>query len=281
MLLGRRRIRLVCGMALTWPLLACQAPPRTNENLNAVLWTQTSVEFRASAHQAYTAARHALGEALADATWSASLEQQQAGGYEGLPPAVVLDVDETVLDNSPYQAALVRDDAAFTPESWNAWVDQARARPVPGALEFTRQAAEQGVAVVYVTNREHSLEAATRRNLQTEGFPLAQEAQYDALLMKNEQDDWGSDKGSRRRVVAERFRILLLLGDNLGDFLSDVRGTLQERDQRAGPHAAYWGSRWIVLPNPQYGSWDAALYGFDYKLSRREKLRQLYAHLHY
>src|SRR5690606_15658902 len=138
---------------------------RTNENLHSTLWTQTSVEYRASTLQAYRLAMLMLDRALADSSWTAALEQEASGSYASLPPAVVLDVDGTVLDNSAYQARLVLEDAAYASDSWNAWVQEARAVPVPGAVAFTRYAHDKGVTVIYLTNRRGDTEEATRRNL--------------------------------------------------------------------------------------------------------------------
>lgn len=256
---------------------AAEPPPplRTNENLHAVLWTQTSVEYRASAEQAYTGAAVMLDRALRDTSWTAALEQLAREDYGTLPPAVVLDVDETVLDNAAYQARLVLEDAEYDRESWAAWVEERKALPVPGALAFTRYADRLGVAVLYLTNRRQEEEAATRDNLLRYGFPVSDA--YDAILTRGERPAWDtSDKTSRRRDLAGRFRILLLVGDNLGDFLPDVERPLLEREQLAHPYTDFWGTRWILLPNPQYGSWEGAFFDFDYSLSREERLRRKY-----
>ena len=247
-----------------------------NENLHAVLWTQTAPEFRALTLQTFAAARDALADALADTAWTAAPEQQAMGGYGSLPPAVVLDVDETVLDNAAYQARLVREDGAYSRETWQAWVDEEAAPAVPGALAFTRAADSLGVAVIYLTNRRTAEEEATRRNLLAEGFPIRDD--FDAVITRGEFGESG-DKGARRTAVAERFRVLALLGDNLGDFLSDVDGSVEERDRLAAPYAGWWGERWFMLPNPQYGSWESTLFGNDYSLSREERLARKAAQL--
>ncbi len=238
------------------------------ENLNAVLWVQTSAEYEAATRQAYAFAEMMLDAALADPTWSALTEQEHADFGE-LPPAVILDVDETVLDNSPNQARQVLDDRDFTTESWHEWVREERARPIPGALAFTRAAAARGIRVFYVTNRRHEVEGPTRRNLAAQGFPL--DAGVDTLLTRDEQPEWGGDKGSRRAHVAAGHRVLLQLGDNLGDFVSGVSVDRDARQALVEAHADYWGRRWIMLPNPQYGSWDGALIGFQFGLDREAK----------
>ncbi|MEM9382692.1 MAG: HAD family acid phosphatase [Planctomycetota bacterium] len=125
----------------------------------ATLYAQSSAEAAASCRAVYAAARAQLDAALADRTWTAALEQD--GDFEGKPPAIVLDVDETVLDNSPYEVRLIEDRTAY-PEGWNAWCDQAAAEPVAGALELTRYAAERGVTVFYVTNRSSAMKSTSR-----------------------------------------------------------------------------------------------------------------------
>lgn len=227
----------------------------TLEGLNATLWVQSSVEYRALAMQAYATATRALSRALADSTWTAALEQ--TAGFGGLPPAVIVDVDETVLDNGDYQGRLLEDGASYAADTWAAWVAERSADAVPGALEFTRAAARAGVTVFYVTNRDAPLETDTRANLARLGFPLA-EGRRDVLLARGERPEWGSDKSSRRAHVARSYRILLLAGDDLGDFV-ETGATPAAREDALERHADRWGERWIVLPNPMYGSWERTL----------------------
>lgn len=224
--------------------------------VDAVLWMQTSAEYEAMSRQTYAAATRLLPEALADSSWTAALEQGPGSG--DLPPAVILDVDETVLDNSPYAARLIERDAGFTEASWAVWVEEARAEPVPGALDFVRAARAKGIEVFYVTNRLAGLEEATRRNLDAMGFPPG-EAE-DVYLLKDEREGWGSDKTSRRAWVAERYRVLMLGGDDLNDFMAGARGTsVEARAELVERHDDMWGSRWFVFANPTYGSWVSPL----------------------
>jgi acid phosphatase len=119
------------------------------------------------------------------------------------------------------------------------------------------------VTVFYVTNRNAHLEGPTRVNLERHEFPLRED--LDTLLLRGERPEWGtSDKGSRRAEVAAGYRILLLIGDNMGDFVSAASGSVTERQVFADQHAEYFGTRWVALPNPQYGSWEGAVIGFDF-----------------
>jgi len=181
---------------------------------------------------------------------------------------VILDVDETVLDNSPHQGRIIRDNTSFSSASWDKWVREERAEPVPGALEFCLYAASQGVTVFYVTNRGNAHREATRTNLRQAGFPLAEGRE--TVLTKGDK----SDKGPRRAGIAREFRILILIGDNSADIASGFGGgDAMERAALVEQYTDWWGRRWIMLPNPMYGSWEGALPGFDYSLDRAGRLQ--------
>jgi acid phosphatase len=155
---------------------------------------------------------------------------------------------------------MIRDSTAYATATWDPWVEEARATAIPGAREFTQYAAQKGVTVFYLTNRTTNLEAATRRNLTTEQFPLS--ATTDTVLVRGERPEWSSSaKGERRAHVARDYRILMLVGDDLGDFVVDASGTPQERRARTELYDGWWGRRWIMLPNPTYGSWERAVVG--------------------
>jgi len=240
--------------------VATAATP-AHDNLNATLWMQASVEYSAVTVQVFRQACAALDAALADQRWSALPldEQRQAGGFESLPPAVIADLDETLVDNSPYQARRVAAGGGFDADSWRAWVEEARARAVPGALEFARCAQQRGVTLVYVSNRKHEGErAATIANLETLGFPFGDDG-HELVLLRGDHRAPGRDKGARRAWVAQRYRVLQLLGDNLGDFLDKVDATPAARVAMTAPYQGWWGERWFMLPNPSYGSWEDAL----------------------
>lgn len=264
-------------LALVFVLGACatprvepQAEPRVEHpTLYATLWQQTAAEYRAAAWQAYDEAREVLLVALADSSWTAAVEQEGAE-FSGLPAAIILDVDETVLDNSPQQARVILEGGSFDPESWAVWVNEAQAPAVPGARDFLQLADSLEVAVFYVTNRDEPLEAATRRNLEAAGMPV--DPRVDTVLSRGEREGWTSDKTSRREVIAERYRIVLLVGDDFNDFVA-ARLPRADRDRLVERYRDRWGERWIVLPNPTYGSWEGALYPGDEDLTAEERAR--------
>lgn len=234
---------------------ACvSAQPQSHENLNAIAWVQTSAEYAASARQTYAGATLSLKRALADKNWTAAIEQTDA--FQELPPAVILDLDETVLDNSAYQAAILRANKPFSEETWSKWVSEARAGAIPAAIQFLTNAHALGVDLFYVSNRTCSPndEAdGTVRVLRALNVPL----EPGRLLCKGDV----SDKSPRRQAVARTHRILLLIGDDLGDFLSlpKARQTVECRAAAVAAFGDYWGERWFMLPNPMYGSWERAV----------------------
>ena len=246
-----------CLLALV--LLAftgCAGNRDTHELLNSLLWMQTSAEYDALASTTYRQAGEALEYALQDHTWSALPEQ--TGDISNRPPAVILDVDETVLDNSAFDARLVTRRTTFSPSARDAWVREADARAVPGALDFIAHARKRGVTILFITNRQAHQETSTRVTLEKLGIPLPQD--LDTVLSEGEPPyNWPSDKSSRRQYLANRFRILLLIGDDLGDFVSGARDAPENRLRLAREHSRRWGTSWFLLPNPMYGSWELSL----------------------
>ena len=268
------RRRLAGSLIGTVPavVVAQQATdPPASDLLNAVLWMQRSVEYKASAPTAFALARIRLDQALADPNWTGA-PKEQAGAYQSLPPAVILDIDETIFDNSGYQAWMVLKGTTFDPKTWNAYVNTMTSLPIPGALEFAQYADSKGVKVFYITNRVAEEEPATRKNLEK----LAAGGNADTMLMTRKQPEWGSAKGTRRAHVARSYRVLLNVGDNFGDFVDEFRGNEAERLKVLEQHKDRWGREWIMIANPSYGSFESAPFGHDFKLSdgERRKLKR-------
>jgi 5'-nucleotidase (lipoprotein e(P4) family) len=226
-----------------------------NEYLvGAVLWTQSSGEARALAYQAYNFARILLDQDL------------RAKRNRRSRRAVVVDVDETVLDNSPYQAWIIKEHKSY-PEKWTAWINRSEAAAIPGSVEFLSYARERGVRVFYVTNRKPEEKEGTRSNLIKLGFP---DVSDETLLVRT--DD--SSKEPRRQRIAEKYRIVLLIGDNLNDFAAvfEQKKTVADRVAAAEQSKALFGTRFIMLPNSMYGDWENAIYDYNFKLMDAEKV---------
>jgi acid phosphatase len=265
----------LAALALAIPMAAAHAadPVPQNDLLNATLWVSNSVEFKANTLQTYQLARIRLDEALADKSWSA-LGQTDAADK---PLAIIADMDETLLDNGGYESWLIKAGQDYSGKTYDAWTKARDAKAVPGALDFFKYADSKGVKVFYVTNRDATQEADTRANAEALGFPMG--GNVDTFLFSKEQPDWTSKKGTRRDFVAKDYRVLMLLGDNWGDFSDDYGGTEAERQASLEKNMAHIGHDWIVIANPEYGSFESAPFGNDYKKSadqrRQEKIDAL------
>lgn len=231
-------------ISLLWscksPQLAHSGQQSKNENmLFATLYVQQASEYRALCYQAYN-----IGKLRLDA--------QLSQGHNTKTPAIVVDIDETVLDNSPFSARSIIEDSSY-PTYWDEWCLKGTAEPIPGALDFLQYAASRGVEIFYISNRKAHLQAITLSNLQKHGFPNA-DTQHIMLRTTS------SDKTERRSLVQQDYDILLFFGDNLGDFspLFDSKDS-ETRQQLVKKMHAEWGERFIVLPNPTYGTWLNAL----------------------
>ncbi len=232
------------------------APARTADNeyqTGAVLWQQSSAEIRALQHQAFLLARLML-----DRDFRINRRNKRRR-------AVVVDVDETVLDNSRYQATLIVNRKPFESATWTNWCNGAQASAIPGAVEFLRYAASRGVRVFYVTNRRPTEREGTAKNLKQMGFP---DVSDETLLLRADV----SSKEARRQQISKRYRIVLLAGDNLNDFSNVFEGkTIAERAAAVEAARQKFGTEFIVLPNAMYGEWESAIYEYNSRLSEAEQ----------
>jgi len=232
-----------------------------DDGLKAALWMQASAEYRALALGSYALAREQLDVALADPEWDALPPEERAALGEqdlaALPPAVIADADETLIDNSIMAARDIMAHREFLYSNWLDWVREQRAGAIPGAVEFAQYAASRGVTIYYVTNRDAPAEVeATIANLRQLGFPV--EPDGSNVMLRGDPRAPAREKGQRRQWIGERHRVLLMLGDNLGDFVDGIATDREQRQALVDGHQEFWGLRWIMLPNPSYGSWEAA-----------------------
>lgn len=230
--------------------------------LLADAWLQSAAERRALYHQGFALARLALDRELAQ-------------GPRPSPRAIIVDIDETVLDNGPYLAGLTRGGGRLWTTNWPEWVEAAAAEATPGSLAFLRYASSRGARIFYITGREEADRAGTSKNLQRLGFPDVSE---ETLLLRTTEDS----KEPRRQRVMARYHVVLLIGDNLGDCAREFEtGTPAERASLVEAQAARFGTTCIVLPNPRYGNWMNALYRFQYGLPPTERRARLVQSLRY
>ena len=242
-----------------------------DDNLNAVLWMQNAVEYRANALQTYRAATRELDRALKDRNWDALDATERANPARGLPPAVVFDVDETVLDNSPYQARLVAAGTDYDEAQWQAWVREQKATAIPGVLEFAKAAQSRGIALIFISNRAVDLRDATLANLRAVGLPVKDDGFLGLGSVVADCEQKGSDKNCRRQLIGRKYRVLMQFGDQLGDFVQIAPNTPAQREALLQSHMGWIGERWWVLANPSYGSWEPALFGNDYRQAREAR----------
>lgn len=227
--------------------------------INATLWMQHSAEYRAICLQTYKIAKSALAE---------NIKAKQTDK----PAAVVLDIDETVLDNSYYEAYMAADGTSFSDSTWAIWTAKADATEVPGAIDFLKYAQSLGVEIIFVSNRYPEELEATMDNMKKLGFP---EVPAENFLMKEK--DASSCKKERREKVSEKYEIVMLVGDNLGDHseIFDERKTKGDMLEETDEIIDLLGSRYIVLPNPTYGTWEKPILADKEKTSRENRIAAL------
>ena len=257
---------------------AATPPPVTtpaDDNLNAVAWSQTAIEHDLIYLQTYRDAEARLLPALNDKQWDALPKDDRVAPAHGLKPAVVLDIDETVLDNSPYQARLIRSGGEFNEADWAAWCKEERARALPGVVEFTQFAASHGIAVIYISNRAKDLDQATLSNLRKAGLPVSGPEAFLGLgTFVEDCEQVGSEKSCRRQLVSRKYRVLMQFGDQIADFVTVLANNADGRQKAMTPYMGWIGTRWFVLPNPTYGAWEPALFNNDWSAPREERRRQ-------
>jgi len=231
------------------------------ELVMAALWVEVSGEYRALAHQAFNVAKFRLDQFI----------DENPGT---LKFAVVVDVDETVLSNIDYEAHLIKEGVYHSGSLQKSWADEAIAPAIPGAVEFLNYAKNQGAEVFYVTNRKENTREGTLKNLSREGFPFSD---IDHLLVKIDT----SNKQPRRDEILEEFEIALLIGDNLRDFSEDFDSkSLEETSRLAESKKDLFGNKYILLPNPMYGDWEAKTYDGNWRLPASKKSQLRHESLH-
>jgi len=221
--------------------------------LMAVLWHQTSAEYAALAYQAYNIARLRLDEDL-----QIKREKKRA---------IIVDIDETALNNSFYNAKGILQEQKY-PDEFYKWIDAAQAEPVPGALEFLTYASKKGCEIFYISNRRGRCIEGTMMNLKKFGFPFADEKH---ILLKKDR----ISKKERRQLVEEEYFIALLIGDNLIDFAEVFKGkTIEERFAEVDRLKNEFGKRFIILPNSMHGEWKKALYDYEWNLTKEQMMEK-------
>lgn len=230
----------------------------------AILWAAYSAEYQAASMQVYAQATRDLPRLISDSSWSALPGHE---GASGKPPAVILDVDETVTSGTDMELTMV----PFTHLRQYEWSISHSSIPIRGVAEFIAAARDQGVDIFFLTNRQCEeydgydgtcpMEKATIDGIKEVGI----ETDRDHVLLANERPEWDREKLIRREYIAETHRVIMLFGDDYGDFVACTRAkpltpcttpaTPESRAKALDTYKDYWGNGWYILPNPMYGSW--------------------------
>lgn len=233
---------------------------------NAVLFMQKSAEYRALCLQAFNWAKRTIDD-------DEKAKKKLPKAERKKPRAVVVDIDETMLDNSPAQAAGIKLNKPFTYPDWYAWGKMRKAKAIPGAVDFANYAKSKNVRVFYVSNRDENPQLEdTIENLRLAGFPDVSKENV-LLRIKDAEGKNISTKEPRRTAIAEKYRIVSLLGDNLNDLSTAFENqTIAGRFAEVEKVKDWWGSKFIVLPNAMYGEWETLIYRENTdKISNAEK----------
>ncbi|HLM01540.1 MAG TPA: 5'-nucleotidase, lipoprotein e(P4) family [Pyrinomonadaceae bacterium] len=234
-----------------------QATADNEYQVGAILFMQKAAEYRALAYQAFNVAQMQLDADEKDRKKLPKAERRKQR-------AVVVDVDETVLDNSPAQVVQVKKRLPFIQENWTAWVNMRKAKAIPGAVDFLNYASRRRARIFYVTNRIGIEKQPTIDNLKAVGFP---DVSDETVLVRTAE----SGKEARRQSIMQKYRIAVLIGDNLDD-LANVfeRKPVDARFAEVDKLRETFGRRFIVLPNAMYGSWESAVYEYE-RLTEAQK----------
>jgi 5'-nucleotidase (lipoprotein e(P4) family) len=217
-----------------------------------VLWQQTAAEYRALCYQAFNIAALRLNEIPKKKFRKGNL-------------AIITDLDETILDNSYVYGKLIKNGKDYSAAAWKDWTEKSSATGVPGAVEFLQKAHEKGITVFYISNRDTAEIRSTLVNLQHLQLPNADTAHM--LFLSNT-----SSKETRRQIVMGKYNVVMLLGDNLNDFMQVFeKRPIEERNAAVDKTREQWGKKFIVLPNATYGEWENALYDYERNVSPQQK----------
>jgi 5'-nucleotidase (lipoprotein e(P4) family) len=202
---------------------------------HSLYWQKNSAEYVALSYQAYNLAEFRLDEKL-----NSEFNKR---------PAIVIDLDETVLNNLPYNEMLIDSSEVFTQESWSKWVNKKIAAKIPGSLEFINYAKSKNVKIIYLSNRRVENYDPTKENLVSLGYPFDEDT---LMLLRDET----GDKTTRRSTLND-YEIIMLLGDNLADFSSVFyKKSNNERIQSVDSLSKMFGDKFIIFPNLIYGDWE-------------------------
>ena len=214
-------------------LLSCNQ--KTSRKDHSIYWQKNSAEYYALCIQAYNMAKFQIDRALMS--------------YSEKPLAIVADIDETVLNNLPYNEMLIKTGESFRQNTWSEWVNKKEAEPIPGSLDFFNYVEDRGIEIIYLSNRRVENYEPTKANLISAGFPFDDQT---IMLLR----DKNGNKESRRKQLSG-YKIVLLLGDNLSDFNERFyKESNKSRIEGVNSLQQMFSDRYILFPNLIYGTWE-------------------------
>lgn len=230
---------------------AMQSAANNEYQVGATLYMQKAGEYRALAYQAFNIARLSLDADLDKRNFRKLPKAEQKK-----PRAIMVDIDETMLDNSPSQALAIKNRSQFNLKDWYAWGEMRKAKAIPGAVDFAKYARSLGAKVFFVSNRDEVQKQATIDNLKAVGFP---DVGDENVLLKTAE----SSKEARRQIILAKYRIVMFIGDNLDDHsIVFEKKSVAERFAEVDKAKDLFGKRYIMLPNAMYGTWENAIYDY-------------------
>lgn len=236
---------------------------------SGIFWVKDAAEYQAVSMQIYAQATADIATFVADSSWGAMPDQAVD---PLLPPAIILDIDQTMLNGAEFQLIYER---PYSNEKRDAWGREHAATAVPGAVEFVKAARAAGVETFFVTNRpcekrEGNLDPCPQFQTAVDDLrEIGIEVNAAQLSLSGQQSDWDREKLVRRKLIAESYRVIMLIGDDLSDFVPcartkvmatcDTPATAESRNAAMQKYQHYWGNGWYILPNPMHGSWTSVL----------------------
>ncbi|WP_299727121.1 HAD family acid phosphatase [uncultured Endozoicomonas sp.] len=211
-----------------------------NEIVIAANWQQHSAEYEAYFYQVYNIASDRLSKAISKTP-------------AGKKPAIITDIDDTLLSNTRYFSSLVgTEDRRNTERSLSYW-QQEDPKALPGAVSFLQKANDMGVDIFYISGRYHSVKNITIRHLRNLGFPVKSE---EHVLLQERNNKTLSKNDNRRLVIEKGYFPIMLLGDQLSDFENTSHLALPDRNHWVLSHQTFFGDSWFIFPNVVYGQWE-------------------------
>ena len=246
--------KLIVIFALILTTAYAQAIPLGVYERPDLYWMQTSNEYENVTKSLYLLAKKQLDENIKNKEQSAFLEQKN--NFKNLPPAIIMDIDETILNNSSfavYQQVELK--GKFVEEQWDGFVKKEISTPIAGSIDFINYAISKGVIVFLVSNRTQDQFDATLNNLKKAGVKIPNIKNL--VMLVGGKSNWDSNKYHRYKEISQEYYIAMIVGDNMTDFLEPLSKDLSYKEYKKlnKKYESYIGKYWIQLPAPTYGSW--------------------------